>query len=181
MKVVSYKTEVVRPLTSHLTHHLRRVRYALYCSESKSKLMSKGLSWTPTRGHTSVSRPAKICIHQLCADTECRWENLARTLVDRDEWWNRERERERESESEWEKEREREREREARNFLLSAHLVVDDDDDENLFYERESVFPKLTIHIPNSLSIAEINAAIISNYVFCEDWKVSKIRREINV
>ena len=44
--------------------------------ESKDELISDFLRWIPTHEHTSVGWPAKIYIHQLCANTGCCLENL---------------------------------------------------------------------------------------------------------
>ena len=37
-------------------------------------------------GHASVGRPARIYLHQLCADTGCRLEDPPGVINDRDEW-----------------------------------------------------------------------------------------------
>ena len=50
---------------------------------------------TPTQGHTSVGRPAKIYVYQLRGDIGCRLENLSRAKADMDGERERERERER--------------------------------------------------------------------------------------
>ena len=67
---------------------------------SKRKLISDVLLWTSTHEHTSVGRPAKTYIHQLCADTACSLENLPEVMGNMDGWrvcvcvWVRERLRE---------------------------------------------------------------------------------------
>ena len=53
----------VQPLTSHLTNYPRKTNKT--GCRSKDKLTSDILLWTPTHGHTNVSRPAKTYIHQL--------------------------------------------------------------------------------------------------------------------
>ena len=61
------------------------------------KLMSDALLWTPTHGHTSVGRKAKINIHHLCADTEYRLENWTSLIgMDREKERQRQRQRDRE-------------------------------------------------------------------------------------
>ena len=40
-----------------------RTRHARHCWKSKNEFMSDVLLWTPTRGQTSVSQPAKTYIH----------------------------------------------------------------------------------------------------------------------
>ena len=45
--------------------------------------------WTTKHGHTSVGWREKIYIHQLCADTGYRLEELPKAMVDRDGWWKR--------------------------------------------------------------------------------------------
>ena len=56
-----------------------------HCWRSKDKNINDIFPWTPTRGHTSVGWPAKSYIHQLCAETGCRLDNLARVMADKDE------------------------------------------------------------------------------------------------
>ena len=69
--------------------------------------------WIPTHGQTNSGRPAKLKINQLSADTECRLENLPRTLTGREGW------------------------RESREFMQSALFGDDDDDDEEEEEEEE--------------------------------------------
>ena len=40
-----------------------------------------------TRGHSSVYKPAKTYIHQLCANIGCHFERLPSVIADRDRWW----------------------------------------------------------------------------------------------
>ena len=47
----------------------RQARHAGLWWSSQEKLISDTLHWTPTHGHTSVGRPGKAYIHQLCVDT----------------------------------------------------------------------------------------------------------------
>ena len=78
-------------LYSHLppisqTIQVRQTRHAGHCWRSRDKLISDVLLWTHTHGHTSVGRPAKTYIHQLCADTGCHLEDLPREMANRDGW-----------------------------------------------------------------------------------------------
>ena len=50
-------TGAVWPLTSHLTNHPCRTRYAVHCLRMKDKLRRNVFLWTPTHGHTSVDWP----------------------------------------------------------------------------------------------------------------------------
>ena len=47
------------------TIQVRWTQHAGHCWRSKDELIINILLWTPTHGHTSVSWPAKIYIHQL--------------------------------------------------------------------------------------------------------------------
>ena len=49
----------------------------------------KFISNIPPRNLIHKHQPAKTKIHQLCADTWCRLEDLQRVMTDRDEWWER--------------------------------------------------------------------------------------------
>ena len=62
----------------------------------RDKVINKIFMWTPTYGNTSVGRPAKTYILQLCGDTGYSLEDLPREMTNRDWWRERERERERE-------------------------------------------------------------------------------------
>ena len=53
-------------------------------------LGTAGVERTPTYGHISVGWPAKIYIHQLCAETGCWLEDMPGVITYRDEWWERE-------------------------------------------------------------------------------------------
>ena len=78
------KTTAARPLTSYLTSHPSKTSKT--CFRSKDELRSDVLLWTPTHGHTSIFWPAKIYIHQLCADTKCRVEDLPKVMTHRHGW-----------------------------------------------------------------------------------------------
>ena len=63
-----------------------RIRYPGHYWRSKDDLFSDILLWNPTRGHSSVSRPAKTYLHQHCADTGRSLENLPRVIDHREGW-----------------------------------------------------------------------------------------------
>ena len=86
LEAAPYKTAVVRPLTSYLINHPSKTSKTCCALLKKDKLMSNVLLWTHTHGLTSVGRPAKTYIHQLCADTGCHQEDLPRAMTDRDGW-----------------------------------------------------------------------------------------------
>ena len=95
METTAYKTTTVRPLAPiSKTIQVRRTKYAEYFWRSHDELIRDVLLWTPTHGRASVIRPARTCLHHLCADIGCRWDNFPEVMDDRD----RERERERERE-----------------------------------------------------------------------------------
>ena len=47
---------------------------------------------TPSHRHTSVGRPARTYLQQLCTDTGYSLEELSEAMDDRDGWQDRERE-----------------------------------------------------------------------------------------
>ena len=61
----------------------------LHCWKSREKLLIVVFIWTPTHGHTRVSRPAKTYILPLRVDTRCHLEKLKRLISYRDSipWW----------------------------------------------------------------------------------------------
>ena len=73
--------------------------------ERRGKFICNVLQWTATHGHTSVDRPSKNYIQQLCTEAGCYLGVLASSMVDRVGLQNRERERgverERERERKW--------------------------------------------------------------------------------
>ena len=71
---------------TYQTIQVKRTKYTEHCYRSKDKHISQVLLWTPTYGHTSVAPEAKIYIHQLCADIECRLEDLPRAIADMNGW-----------------------------------------------------------------------------------------------
>ena len=54
--------------------------HAGHCWRSKDLLICNILLWTFAHGHTSVSQPAKTCLHQLRVDTGCNLEDLPRVM-----------------------------------------------------------------------------------------------------
>ena len=62
--------------------------------------ISDAFQWIPTQGHDTVVQPEKNYIHQLCAFTGCRLEDLPIGING---------------------------EKESREFILSAHHHYDDD------------------------------------------------------
>ena len=84
LEVALYKTAVVRPPTSHCTNHQGKTSKICWALLEKDKLISDILLWIPKHGYTSVGQPAKIYIHEICADTGCCLEDLPRVMVDRD-------------------------------------------------------------------------------------------------
>ena len=107
-----YETPAVGPLSPISKTIQERRRRAEPCWWSKDEFISDIFQWTPTHERGSIDRPARTYLHQLCADTGCRLEDLD----DRDGWGERE--------------RERERERQSWQSMLSARFDDDDDDDE---------------------------------------------------
>ena len=70
------------------TIHIRWAKHSGHCWRSKGNLTSNILQSTSVQGHTSDDWPAKIYIHQLCADTGyCR--ELPRVMTNRDGGWDR--------------------------------------------------------------------------------------------
>ena len=63
-----------------------RTRHAVHCWRSQDEQISDVLSWTLAYGRVSVDRPARTCIHLLCADTGCRLEDLQSVMGDRKGW-----------------------------------------------------------------------------------------------
>ena len=63
---------------------------------SKEKLISDVLLLAPRHGRNSVGCPARIYLHQLCADTRCSLENLLEAMDEREREKEKERERVRE-------------------------------------------------------------------------------------
>ena len=57
--------------------------------ESKNKLTSDILPWTPSLGRSSVDRPTITNIQQLCTDTGCSLEDMLEAMDDGDEWRER--------------------------------------------------------------------------------------------
>ena len=83
-KVANLKTAVVRPFITHLLNHPNETMKT--CWWSKDELISDVPLWTPTHGYTSVSRPTKNYIHQLCTNTGCRLEELSSAMAYKGGW-----------------------------------------------------------------------------------------------
>ena len=71
------------------TIKIRRNRHAGHCWRSRDELISDVLLWTPSHGRAKAERPARTCIQQLCADTECSYEDLPEAMDNRELWWER--------------------------------------------------------------------------------------------
>ena len=104
------------PLISE-TIQIRWTRHRKHCWRSMGRLISNVFLWTPAHECASIGWPARIYLHQLCADTGCSLEDLPRTMDDG--------------------EREREREREPGNYMLSVRLGDNNNDDFYLDCEWE--------------------------------------------
>ena len=79
---------VVRPLTTHplKTIQVRRTRHAGYCWRSRNELIIDILLWTPSHWRAKARGPARIYVHQLCADTGWSLEDLLEEMNDREGW-----------------------------------------------------------------------------------------------
>ena len=75
------------PITK--TIQVSRTRHAGQCWRSRDELIRDVLLWTPTHGRAKAGRPARTYIQQLCEDTGCCPEDLARAINDREEWRER--------------------------------------------------------------------------------------------
>ena len=64
----------------------RRTRYARYCWRRKGENL---LLWIPSHGHSSIGRPTRTYLLQLCTNTGCSLEDLPEAMDDRDEWRGR--------------------------------------------------------------------------------------------
>ena len=67
----------------------RRTRFAGHSWRSKQELVSDALLWRPQHGYTSVGRPTRTYIDQLCDDTGCLPEDLPNAMNDRTGWRTR--------------------------------------------------------------------------------------------
>ena len=91
----SWKQHPIKPqLHSHLPPILQTIKKEKQdmlgiTGQSKYKVISDILLWTPTHGHTSVVQPAKTYIHQLCEDTWWHLKDSPRGIADRDGWQER--------------------------------------------------------------------------------------------
>ena len=71
------------------TIQVKRTRHAGHCWRSRDELIRDVLLWTPSHGRAKAGRPARTYIQQLCEDTGCCPEDLARAMNDREEWRER--------------------------------------------------------------------------------------------
>ena len=71
------------------TIKIRQTRHAGHCWRSRDELISDVLLWTSSHGRAKAGRPARTYIQQLCADTECSFEDLLEAMDDREWWWER--------------------------------------------------------------------------------------------
>ena len=71
------------------TIQVRQTRHAGHCWRSKDELISDVLLWTPTYDQAKAEWPARTYIHQLCEDTGCNPEDLAKAINDREKWRER--------------------------------------------------------------------------------------------
>ena len=84
-------------------------------------------------GNESVlAEKYKNYIHQLCAGTGCRLEDLPKAMANTDRWCVRERKRERERE----KEREREREKESQRNALMMMMIEKSSEDQSIARQK---------------------------------------------
>ena len=83
LEAAPHETAVVWSLTSYLS------KMSKTCWRIRYKYISEILLWTATLGHSCVGWPAKIYIHQLCANIGYCLEDLPRAMSDRDGWWVR--------------------------------------------------------------------------------------------
>ena len=98
LRAILYKSWRQHPTKQQLYGHLppisktiqvRRTKHAGHCQRSKDGLISDILMWTPSHRRAKVGQPARICIQQLCADTECSPEDLPEAMDDRKGWRER--------------------------------------------------------------------------------------------
>ena len=81
-------------LYSHLppiakTIQVRQAKHVGHYWRSWDELISDVRQWTPSYWWAKAGRPSRTYIHQLCADTGCRLEDLSEAMDDRDGWWER--------------------------------------------------------------------------------------------
>ena len=85
LRVILNKSWKQQPTKQELNSHLlpisktipvRQTRQARYCWKCKNEHINYVLLWTPAHGRTSVGRPARTYLQQLCVDTERSLEDL---------------------------------------------------------------------------------------------------------
>ena len=72
-----YKKVDIRPFSSNLAKPQWKVSRTWWSQLEKNEIINDVLL-TSTHGHNSLERSVNASIHQLCADTECRLEDLPR-------------------------------------------------------------------------------------------------------
>ena len=106
------------------TLHIKRTRFGGYWRRGKDEFLSNVLLWASSHGHTSVGRPTRTYLKQLCTDTGCSLKDLSEA---------RERDRDRERDRESEERGRGEKERERRKSVLA---VRHEDDDISIYRVR---------------------------------------------
>ena len=72
------------PITK--TIEVSQTRNVGHCWRSKDELISDILLWTPSHGRAKTGRPARTCVHQLCAVAGCSLEDLPEAMDYREGW-----------------------------------------------------------------------------------------------
>ena len=71
------------------TIKIRRTRHAVHCWRRIDELICDVLLGTPSHERAKVVRPARTYIQQICADAECRPEDLPKAMDATEAWWER--------------------------------------------------------------------------------------------
>ena len=106
---------------------------------SQDELTNNIPSWTASHKHTDISQPTKTYIHQLCADTGYRLEDLT---SERPDFHGLE-----------------EREKESMRWMLSAQIHDDDNDDDN---HEKAALPDVSICLSAILQMNIISLIVVS-------------------
>ena len=85
LEAILHQAMAVWPLNSHLKKYPHQISKTWGTQLEKQEGTHKWHSF-------SFGRPARINLHQICADTECRLEDLPRVMNDRNGWGERVRE-----------------------------------------------------------------------------------------
>ena len=94
MDAVQNKTKKQHPTKQQLYCHLApisetiqiSIKYAGHWCWTKDEFINDVFLWTITYEQTSGGKSAKAYTYQLCAEIECRLEDLARAMADKDGW-----------------------------------------------------------------------------------------------